>query len=79
MAMNNPPPTQTTAAPTWSIMKTKYQGVFAANTIETMISAAAIKEVATMDVRRRLSALGAATTCSIDLSLGRMTRAEAGC
>ena len=60
-----PPPTQTTAAPTWSILKTKYHGVFAAKTIETTMSTSAISEVATTDVRRRLSALGATTTCSM--------------
>src|SRR5205823_6927127 len=71
MVMNRPPPTQTTAAPTWSILKTKYQDVFAAKTIETTMSATAISDVAMTDVRRRLSAAAATTTCSIPGPLPR--------
>ena len=48
----SPPPTQTTAAPTCSILKTKYHCVFAANTIETTRNATAITAVPIRDVRR---------------------------
>ena len=65
MVMNRPPPTQTTAAPTWSILKTKYQGALAAKTIETATRATAMDAVTMIDVRRRFAALGAATACSM--------------
>jgi hypothetical protein len=65
-AMKSPPPTQTTAAPTWSILKTKYHWVPAANTIEMTSSASPIALVAITDVRRRLSGDAAATASGID-------------